>query len=152
MAKQTSGTASNARGHSPPQLSARPEITRCPSPAISVVIPESDLASAPDSQAVLDWAAGQTLKSVEVVQWDRMAGIAAVLSSGDESNTPRSWGAGSVKQLCQGLLGRYLCMASADLLQHNTTYLETKSGRAWRVKGWFSPSIRWEARMDRSRH
>lgn len=109
----------------PPQFSARPEITRCPSPAISVVIQATDLASAFDSQAVLDWAARQTLKSVEVVQWDRMAGIAAVLSSGNESNTPRSWGAGSVKQLCQGLPGRYLCMASADLLQHNTTYLET---------------------------
>ena len=108
-----------------PQVSLRQAITRCPSPAISIVIQESDLDPALDSQAVLDWAARQTLKAVEVVKWDRLAGIATVLTSGNESDMPESREATSVKQLCYGLRGRYLCMASADLLQQNNTYLET---------------------------
>ncbi len=108
-----------------PQISTRPEIAVCPSPAISVVIQKSNLASALDSQAVLDWVAKQTLESVEVVQWDRIAGIGTVLSSGNEAKTPGSWPSEFVRQLCQGLAGRYLCMASADLLQQNATYLET---------------------------
>ncbi|MCK4977084.1 MAG: glycosyltransferase, partial [Anaerolineales bacterium] len=91
----------------------------CPIPTISVVIEENVLKPVLDKQEVLDWINQQTLKSIEIVLWERDAGIAHALASPE-----KKWQATDVKTLCQGLSGRYICLASQDFLQQNNTYLE----------------------------
>lgn len=107
---------------SPPQtLTAQvvKEGETCPIPTISVVIEENVLKPVLDQQQVLDWISQQTLKSIEIVLWERDAGIARVLTS-----PGKKWQASDVKTLCQGVDGRYICMASVDLLRQSNTYLE----------------------------
>lgn len=91
----------------------------CPIPTISVVIEESVLKPVLDRDEVSEWVNQQTLKSTELVLWERDAGTAQVLASPENK-----WQASDAKKLCQGLSGRYICMASDDLLQQGDTYLE----------------------------
>jgi glycosyltransferase involved in cell wall biosynthesis len=88
-------------------------------PAISVVIEKNVLLPELDEQAVLSWAASQTLKSAIVVRWDR-AGKTACTLAGEV----RSWTANDLPELCAGLPTPYLCIASADLINQPPTYLE----------------------------
>ncbi|MDP1624243.1 MAG: glycosyltransferase [bacterium] len=94
----------------------------CPMPAISVVIeknPGLNLPSVGESD-VLTWVSGQTLREIEVVVWNSDTGTAVTLGE-----PLRAWDAPVLDELCRGLAGRYLCMASPDLLQRNRAYLET---------------------------
>jgi glycosyltransferase involved in cell wall biosynthesis len=94
----------------------------CPMPAISVVIEKNfDLNLPPVREAdVLAWASAQSLREIEVVVWNSDTGTATTLGE-----SVRTWSASSLEELCRNLAGRYLCMASPDLLQHNRAYLET---------------------------
>ena len=94
----------------------------CPMPAISVVIeknPEINLPSVSESD-VLAWVSGQTLRGIEVVVWNSDTGTAVTLGE-----PLRAWDTPDLEELCHGLAGRYMCMASPDLLQRNRAYLET---------------------------
>jgi glycosyltransferase involved in cell wall biosynthesis len=93
--------------------------TRCPAPAISVVIVRDATISPLDEQAVANWLAAQTYQSVELVVWDCKSGVAWI------AENPKSlWDARDIETLCAGLRGRYVCIASPDLLQQNKVYLE----------------------------
>lgn len=93
----------------------------CPMPAISVVIeknPELNLPSVSETD-VLNWVSAQTLRGIEVVVWNSDTGTATTLGE-----SVRTWDAPSPEELCRSLAGRYLCMASPDLIQRNRAYLE----------------------------
>ena len=117
------------RGNVAASLIAQPEqflvIARdgepCPMPAISIVIEENPGLNLPlvSESAVQDWVSAQTLHGVEVVVWNSDNGTASTLGE-----SPRTWDAPDLEKLCRSLTGRYLCMASPDLLQRNRTYLE----------------------------
>ncbi len=103
---------------SPTSLSIQPGET-CPAPAISVVAIRGVAFPEPDEQAVVRWAATQTCRAIEVAIWDKDVGVAYLVD-----DTETRWGAPDVQPLCQGLRGRYVCIASPDLLQQPETYLE----------------------------
>jgi glycosyltransferase involved in cell wall biosynthesis len=86
----------------------------CPAPAISLVVLDGL-----SIEAVQDWARRQTIDSYEIILWDKEAAYARSLTA-----PIREWQAGDVAGLCQGLVGRYVCLASDDLLQQSCTYLE----------------------------
>jgi glycosyltransferase involved in cell wall biosynthesis len=88
--------------------------------ATTVIIERNPLLLALDENAVLAWVARQTCRDVQVVTWDSTMGKAEMLTG--ES---RFWDAPDLEILCTSLPGRYICMAYADLLQQNETYLET---------------------------
>lgn len=94
----------------------------CPFPAISIVVEKNSKLNLPlmHVTAVEEWALAQTLHRVEIVQWNSEEGTAKALSE-----PIRSWVAPDIEAVCRGLTGRYLCMASPDLLKRNQTYLET---------------------------
>lgn len=91
-------------------------------PAISIVIEKNSALNLPlvSEEDVLAWASAQTLDGLEIITWDSAAGTASALLA-----PFRSWRAPDLETLCQGLAGRYLCMASPDLLRRNPVYLET---------------------------
>jgi len=94
----------------------------CSIPVISVVIEknfELNLPSVKESD-VLNWISAQTLRGIEVVIWNSDTGTAVTLGE-----SVRNWDASSFEDLCHNLAGRYLCMASPDLLQRNRAYLES---------------------------
>ncbi len=72
-----------------------------------------------DTLALLEWVKGQTLKAMEVIRWEPASGVARALVGSDHA-----WEARDLKTLCRGLAGRYVCMASEDLLLQENTYLE----------------------------
>lgn len=100
----------------PPEVRSGERLT---APAVSVVIERNPLLPELDEAAVLRWARGQTLDAVELAVWDRAAGRAFHLD-----DPQRTWAAADVAALCRGLDGCYLCLASADLIEQNSTYLE----------------------------
>jgi glycosyltransferase involved in cell wall biosynthesis len=91
----------------------------CPFPAISLVIDTAQPSLRVTPEALQDWARRQTIDSYEIILWDRDITTARSLIS-----PFREWQAASVPELCQGLTGRYVCMASAELLQQSSIYLE----------------------------
>jgi glycosyltransferase involved in cell wall biosynthesis len=94
----------------------------CPFPAISVVIeknPEHNLPSVSEAD-LLAWVAAQTLRGIEAVVWESDKGRAFTIGE-----SIRTWDAPGLEELCGGLAGRFLCMASSDLLQRTQEYLET---------------------------
>ncbi len=94
----------------------------CQIPAISIVIEKNSTLIFPPLNEidVLAWVSSQTLQEIEVVEWESETGRAITLGE-----PVRSWDAPDLEKLCHGLAGRYLCMASPDLLQQNRAYLET---------------------------
>gem|GEM_PF-678972 len=93
--------------------------TNCPAPAISVVIVKDASIPEIDMRAVMEWITMQTYRTVEVVIWHKESKTAWAVGA------PASqWEAWDVESLCQGLGGRYVCIASSDLLQQLPTYLE----------------------------
>jgi glycosyltransferase involved in cell wall biosynthesis len=94
----------------------------CPMPAISIVIEKNHELNLPSvSEAdVLAWVSAQTLRGIEVAVWESDTDKAFTLGE-----SVRTWDAPGLEGLCGGLAGRYLCMASPDLLQRNRAYLET---------------------------
>ena len=94
----------------------------CPMPAISIVIEKNSELNLPSVKEadVLSWVSAQTLRGIEVAIWESDTGTA--ITRGEPL---RTWDAPSLEELCRGLTGRYLCMASPDLLQHNRVYLES---------------------------
>lgn len=96
----------------------------CPSPAISVVIEDNNLLPQLDQEKILAWVRNQTLKSVEVVIWHRSRDNAQVIPMDAPTSVGRAWDASDLQDLLGGLGGRYLCMASNDLLEQSQTYLE----------------------------
>ncbi len=91
----------------------------CPDPAISLVIIEGEGFNRLRPEAVVEWAERQTIGRYEIVHWDM--GLAAAKTLG---GAERKWQSENVMQLCQGLQGRYLCLAADDLLLQSSTYLE----------------------------
>jgi len=94
----------------------------CQIPAISIVIEKNSKLDLPPVKEidVSTWVSSQTLQGIEVVEWESETGRAVTLGE-----PVRTWDAHGLEELCRGLAGRYLCMASPDLLQRNRTYLET---------------------------
>ena len=113
-------------------LSGKP----CPAPAISLLVIEPDSSAG----AVAEWAGGQTTSSYEIVCWDRDSGDAAALEAPD-----RKWRAGTLRELCQGLAGRYVCLASADLLLQSRTYLEENLFALEAEQLAFTMNVSWQA-------
>jgi glycosyltransferase involved in cell wall biosynthesis len=93
----------------------------CPMPAISVVILKSCGSGLPEinEKDVLEWVSKQTISGMEVVSWDGGFGKATLLSG-----KKHTWDAPGLEELFHGLSGRYLCIASTDLLQRPPVYLE----------------------------
>ncbi len=86
-----------------------------PQPLLSLVL----AAGSPTESVVRAWLAQQTVGSVELVRWDAEAGTAASLEEGG-----RTWHAASAPELCRQLAGRYVCLASAELMNWHSTFLE----------------------------
>jgi glycosyltransferase involved in cell wall biosynthesis len=91
----------------------------CPAPAISIIIAHGIDLPAPDEQAVLNWVSTQTCQPVEVVVWDRGTGTARVAAG----QAP-AWPCPDITALRSGVHGRFVCMASSDLLGQPETYLD----------------------------
>jgi glycosyltransferase involved in cell wall biosynthesis len=89
------------------------------SPALTVLHLLSESHSEVIPEQVTGWLDRQTLSSWEYIQWDLNTGKAW------QSNQPdRMWVANDISALKIGLLGKYACIVSPDLLQQNETYLE----------------------------
>jgi glycosyltransferase involved in cell wall biosynthesis len=108
----------------PPPITVVVNDQPCPSPAISVIIEDISLLPQIDPQEVLAWVGSQTLKSVELVLWHRSTDNAQVIACQGSTTEARTWNAPDLPALIRELGGRYLCMASNDLLQQSQTYLE----------------------------
>jgi len=119
MQNQPAQPAQDSLGLTPITLTVV-EGERCPVPAISVVIEKNVILPDLDEEAVLTWVKKQTLQTIELIVWDRKSGTAW-----NKENPEHSREALNVKALCQILNGRYLCIASQDLLSQNEVYLET---------------------------
>jgi glycosyltransferase involved in cell wall biosynthesis len=89
-------------------------------PAISILIPQDEPVIRPDEKAIQEWLSGQTYSDVDIVIWDREAQRAII--TGEAGKT---WKAPDMPAVISGLRTEYLCVASYDLLQQNSTYLET---------------------------
>lgn len=88
-------------------------------PAISILVVSES--SVPDMQAVSAWAERQTCASfLEVIAWDRQRSQAR---HGQPAGS--SWAAADFAALKAGLRGRWVCLASQDLLAQPETYLES---------------------------
>jgi hypothetical protein len=72
-----------------------------------------------EEQMVVDWVAAQSYPAAEAVIWDKLTGSAHVARSPEND-----WQAQGVQQLVAGMPGRYVCIASHNLLQCHATYLE----------------------------
>jgi glycosyltransferase involved in cell wall biosynthesis len=70
-------------------------------------------------ETVRSWIEAQTCPYVDAVIWDKTSGSACILD-----DPTYQWEAPDVQSLCGGLRSRYLCIASQDLLQQESTYLE----------------------------
>jgi glycosyltransferase involved in cell wall biosynthesis len=81
--------------------------------------PEHNLPSVSEAD-LLAWVAAQTLRGIEAVVWESDKGRAFTIGE-----SIRTWDAPGLEELCGGLAGRFLCMASSDLLQRTQEYLET---------------------------
>lgn len=87
-------------------------------PLISIVV-ESTLAGI-DIASVQAWVKMQTYPAAEIVVWDK--GNARAYLPG----SPESWWiAPTIRSLTEGLIGRYICMASPNLIRETETCLET---------------------------
>ncbi|MGC9356218.1 MAG: glycosyltransferase [Anaerolineae bacterium] len=72
-----------------------------------------------DEEMVTAWVDNQTYPNVEIVIWDETQGVARFGSEGDDYVS-----ATGIVALGESLSGRYVCVASADLLRQPRTYLE----------------------------
>lgn len=95
--------------------------TICSMPAISIIIERpSDYEQLQFTEMdLIDWLETQTFNDAEIVVWDREENLATMVSKNEIS-----WAAKDMETLCQNLAGKYICMASPDLLERNHTYLE----------------------------
>jgi glycosyltransferase involved in cell wall biosynthesis len=92
---------------------------RTHSPIVSLIIIRDAFMEGPSEHEVCAWVEDQTFPSAQVVVWDKAAGMAF------EAREPSSsWQVSGARSLCAGLRGRYLAIASHDLLQQNRSYLE----------------------------
>ena len=89
-------------------------------PGISILIPRGGEVIRPDEEAIQEWVSRQTYSDVDIVTWDQEAQRASITGEGG-----RTWKAPDVPAVVNGLRTDYLCVASYDLLQQNSTYLET---------------------------
>jgi glycosyltransferase involved in cell wall biosynthesis len=92
---------------------------QCPQPAVSVFIPKEDDASSQLVELAKGWLARQTWQLVEAIIWDRGLGIAWRMNDSEIH-----WEARDIESLCSRAQGRYVCIASLDLLSQSETYLE----------------------------
>lgn len=95
------------------------EGTPCIIPSISIILPKGNNFPAISLVSLQEWVASQTYTGVEVVVWEVEEGVAYTLDNPDHT-----WPASSASALLEGLKGRYVCLASQDLLQMPETYLE----------------------------
>ncbi|MGC9349622.1 MAG: glycosyltransferase [Anaerolineae bacterium] len=96
----------------------------CPTPTITLlVIRAPEGAPVCSTDVTLDdvnlWVTSQTCPGIEVAVWHQGAKEAY-----RTSNPRHAWPAASVAEMSGGLSGRYVCVASHDLLQQPETYLE----------------------------
>lgn len=90
----------------------------CPTPAIDVVVIE-DGSFGVAARDVQNWCQAQTWPGIELVVWSRQDNLAW---RNDAPQEP--WSAPDLRALRQGLGGRYVCVASPDLLEQDSTFLE----------------------------
>jgi len=90
----------------------------CPIPAIDVVVIE-DGSFGVAARDVQKWCQAQTCPGIELVVWSRQDSLAW---RNDAPQEP--WSAPDLRTLRQGLGGRYICVASPDLLEQDATFLE----------------------------
>ena len=107
-----------------PQEKLLPEVclspsNPCPIPSVSIILPKGNSFSSVDPVSLQYWVASQTYPGVEVLIWESDNGIAYPLDAPDNKRS-----ASTLSALLKGLRGRYLCLASPDLLQMPETYLE----------------------------
>lgn len=116
--RKTAGILSGEQRQSPQglRLVCEERGREVPIPAFSVVLDTSVSDDVSEAQTV-EWVTAQTYREAEVAVWDRAAGRARV-TRGD-----RDWSAESMEELCRQLRGRYICLASSDLLAQNRGYL-----------------------------
>jgi glycosyltransferase involved in cell wall biosynthesis len=124
LAKESPLISEDLSSVTTPQIIPAQIVEPCPSPAISVIIEKNASQSSIDNDRALCWVKEQTLNSVEVIVWEKDLKIAQVLYPISEVSSVLNWEAVDIKTLCQGMGGRYICMASEDLLRQNPTYLE----------------------------
>jgi len=91
----------------------------CPIPSISIILLKGNNLPSVDPVSLKYWVASQTYTGIEVLIWDSENGIAYPLDAPDNKIS-----ASTLSALLAGLRGRYLCLASPDLLQMPETYLE----------------------------
>ena len=88
-------------------------------PAISILVISGE--ASPTPQAAAAWAARQTCAGfLEVVAWDRQSAQAR-----HAQPEGAAWSASDFSALKAGLRGRWVCLASPDLLAQPETYLES---------------------------
>jgi glycosyltransferase involved in cell wall biosynthesis len=75
-----------------------------------------------DSEAVIDWVNIQTLKPCEIIVWDHDSHIAIIKGINSESDCTHH--VTSFPELSKLIQSDYICIASKDLIQQTSTYLE----------------------------
>ncbi len=115
---QLSSSESVSAEHITLQISAEPGIT-LPSPAISIIVLDSIIQNEL-LHKVTKWVNDQTLKPIEIISWSKNSGHAYVLD-----NAEQSWEIKGLSELLELVNGRYIAIASQDLLRMDFTYLET---------------------------
>jgi processive 1,2-diacylglycerol beta-glucosyltransferase len=94
------------------------EGNKCSLPAISVIQILGNTTRL-ETKTIQKWLHQQTWEGWELIMWDQFA-----RKAWDFDHPVRSWEADSVTSLIEGLSGKYLCVASQDLMHRNDTYLE----------------------------
>lgn len=90
-------------------------------PAISIIVIKDAAGTSPATFELSGWLHKQTLRqAAQIVVWDKVIGEASLVD-----NSGVDWKAGNVATLLQGMNTPYICLASADLLDQDATYLET---------------------------
>lgn len=95
------------------------EGTPCVVPSISIILPKGSNFPTISPVSLQEWVASQTYTGVETVVWEAEKGVAYTLDNPD-----KKWPALSTSALLESLRGKYICLASQDLLQMPETYLE----------------------------
>jgi glycosyltransferase involved in cell wall biosynthesis len=90
-----------------------------PSPLLSIVVLQEGRDAPPSEDTLLEWLSAQTCPSVEVVCWSR-----AIERAWEIRHPSAPWTAADWSDLRDTMAGRYLTVASADLVAQPPTYLE----------------------------
>lgn len=94
--------------------------TTCSQPAVSLIYVINSSISIPEINLVENWLSRQTWTGWELVIWDQAKEMAW------EANLPaKAWQTGDPADFYRNLSGKYVCVATPDLLDQPETFLET---------------------------